>query len=180
MMFQSPTKSTNIEFSEEVIGVISPNLRAYKKRRGSLGEAMRVKTVVSESVVDKENVANHNYVQHPADCNTFPTGTKTPTKTLFKPIPSIITNDKPETETSSSAIGESRAWHIEDFTLGKPLGRGKFGNVYYAKQKATNVPIALKVLFKAQMQSAQTVKMLQREVEIQYRCQHENINRLYG
>lgn len=179
-MFQSPTKSTNIEFSEEVIGVISPNLRAYKKRRGSLGEAMRVKSVVSEPVVDKENIANQN-VQHACDYNnTVPIGIKTPNKALFKPVPSIIPNEKSEAENCSSAVDENRPWQIEDFILGKPLGRGKFGNVYFARQKATNVPIALKVLFKAQMQSAQTVKMLQREVEIQYRCQHENINRLYG
>ena len=45
----------------------------------------------------------------------------------------------------------NRPWQLEDFVLGKPLGKGKFGNVYLAKQNKTKVSIALKVLFKAPM-----------------------------
>jgi len=68
----------------------------------------------------------------------------------------------------------------DDFVLGKPLGKGKFGNVYLAKQKVTGVQCALKVLFKAQMQAADIVNMLRREVEIHCRLKHKNIVRLYG
>lgn len=75
---------------------------------------------------------------------------------------------------------ESRPWLLDDFSLGKPLGKGKFGNVYLAKQKKTNAPCALKVLFKGQMQASNTVSMLRREVEIQSRLKHENIVQLYG
>jgi aurora kinase len=71
-------------------------------------------------------------------------------------------------------------WCLEGFSMSKPLGKGKFGNVYHAKQRGSNVPVALKVLFKAQMQNDMAQRMLQREVEIQYRLQHENILRLYG
>ena len=73
-----------------------------------------------------------------------------------------------------------RPWSLEDFTLGKPLGKGKFGNVYLAKQKKTNFPVALKVLFKAPMQSAGCVNALRREVEIQCRLRHPNIVTLFG
>lgn len=45
----------------------------------------------------------------------------------------------------------NRNWQIDDFVLGKPLGKGKFGNVYLAKQAKTRFPVALKVLFKAPM-----------------------------
>ena len=69
---------------------------------------------------------------------------------------------------------------MEDFTLGKPLGKGKFGNVYLAKQKKTNFPVALKVLFKAPMQSAGCVNALRREVEIQWRLRHPNVVTLFG
>eukprot|EP01039_Chlorochromonas_danica_P017298 gene17298-20586_t len=71
-------------------------------------------------------------------------------------------------------------WCLECFSISKPLGKGKFGNVYHAKQRGSNVPVALKVLFKAQMQNDMAQRMLQREVEIQYRLHHENILRLYG
>ena len=73
-----------------------------------------------------------------------------------------------------------RPWSLEDFNLGKPLGKGKFGNVYLAKQKKTNFPVALKVLFKAPMQSAGCVNALRREVEIQSRLHHPNIVKLFG
>ena len=73
-----------------------------------------------------------------------------------------------------------RPWNIDDFILGKPLGKGKFGNVYFARQKVTNAPIALKVLFKAPLCEAKGYCMLRREVEIQSRLIHLNIVRLFG
>jgi hypothetical protein len=74
-----------------------------------------------------------------------------------------------------------RNWKVSDFTLGKPLGKGKFGNVYYAKQKETGSAIALKVLFKSTINGNELYfKMLKREIEIQYRLKHENINCLYS
>jgi len=74
----------------------------------------------------------------------------------------------------------SRPWCIDDFALGKPLGKGKFGLVYLGKQKLTGTQIALKVLFKQPMQAANCVHNLRREVEIQTRLRHRNITRLNG
>lgn len=73
-----------------------------------------------------------------------------------------------------------RFWQVDDFTLGKPLGKGKFGNVYSAKQTATRFPVALKVLFKAPMVQQNCVHNLKREVEIQCRLKHSNILQLFG
>ena len=36
-------------------------------------------------------------------------------------------------------------WSINDFQLGRGLGKGKFGNVYLARQKSTHKVVALKV-----------------------------------
>jgi serine/threonine protein kinase len=77
-----------------------------------------------------------------------------------------------------------RCWRVEDFTLGKPLGKGKFGNVYQAKQKRVNMnrfpSIALKVLFKQPMIDANCVKNLKREVEIHRLLKHPNIIEFRG
>jgi len=39
--------------------------------------------------------------------------------------------------------------------LAVPLGKGKFGNVYLAREKKSKFIVALKVLFKSQLQKAQ-------------------------
>lgn len=46
---------------------------------------------------------------------------------------------------------EPKNWTIDDFEIGKPLGRGKFGHVYLAREKKSKFIIALKVLYKKQL-----------------------------
>ena len=71
-------------------------------------------------------------------------------------------------------------WSIDDFEIGKPLGKGKFGNVFLAREKKSKYIIALKVLFKSQLQKGGVEHQLRREVEIQAHLRHPNILRLYG
>lgn len=42
-------------------------------------------------------------------------------------------------------------WTIDDFEIGKPLGRGKFGHVYLARLINTNLIVALKLIYKDQL-----------------------------
>jgi len=39
-----------------------------------------------------------------------------------------------------------KQWTLEDFDIGKPLGKGKFGNVYLAREKKSKYIVALKVI----------------------------------
>ena len=39
-------------------------------------------------------------------------------------------------------------WTIDDFEIGRPLGRGKFGHVYLAREKESKFVVSLKVLYK--------------------------------
>ncbi|NXX81562.1 AURKA kinase, partial [Urocolius indicus] len=73
-----------------------------------------------------------------------------------------------------------RQWSLDDFEIGRPLGRGKFGNVYLAREKQSKFILALKVLFKTQLEEAGVEHQLRREVEIQSHLRHPNILRLYG
>jgi serine/threonine protein kinase len=41
-----------------------------------------------------------------------------------------------------------KKWTIDDFEIGKPLGHGKFGHVYLAREKKSKFIVALKVLYK--------------------------------
>lgn len=56
---------------------------------------------------------------------------------------------------------------IDDFDIGRPLGKGKFGNVYLARVKKLQAIVALKVLFKSQMEKESVEHQLRREIEIQ-------------
>ena len=49
-------------------------------------------------------------------------------------------------------------WSLADFDIGKPLGRGKFGNVYLGREKSTQAVIALKVIFKRQVEKHDVLK----------------------
>jgi len=73
-----------------------------------------------------------------------------------------------------------KKWCLNDFEIGKPLGKGKFGNVYLAREKLSKYIVALKVIFKHQVQKAGCEHQLRREIEIQSHLRHPNILRLYG
>lgn len=52
----------------------------------------------------------------------------------------------------ASSGANKNTWTLANFDIGKPLGRGKFGNVYCAREKDTKFVVALKVMFKQQIQ----------------------------
>jgi aurora kinase, other len=66
------------------------------------------------------------------------------------------------------------------FEIGKPLGKGKFGRVYLARERANGFVCALKVLHKSELQQGRVEKQVQREIEIQSNLRHPNILKLYG
>uniref|UniRef100_A0A8C0CSU4 non-specific serine/threonine protein kinase n=1 Tax=Balaenoptera musculus TaxID=9771 RepID=A0A8C0CSU4_BALMU len=69
---------------------------------------------------------------------------------------------------------------IDDFEIGRPLGKGKFGNVYWAWEKKSHFIVALQVLFKSQIEKEGAEHQLRRETETQAHLQHPNILRLYS
>ena len=50
----------------------------------------------------------------------------------------------PATSGASGPKQEHR-WQLSDFDIGKPLGKGKFGNVYLARERSSKYIVALKV-----------------------------------
>ncbi|XP_062328259.1 aurora kinase A [Osmerus eperlanus] len=105
-------------------------------------------------------------------------------KTSQAPHPTP-TQGQPKTDlegpksTGPSKPGKKR-WSLENFDIGRPLGKGKFGNVYLARERQSMFILALKVLFKKQLEKAGVEHQLRREVEIQSHLRHPNILRLYG
>lgn len=92
----------------------------------------------------------------------------------------INTDNKAPRNASDAVAGDREHWRLEDFEVGRPLGRGKFGNVYMAREVKSKYVVALKVLFKKDLEKHNHADQLKREVEIQYHLRHRNILRLYG
>ena len=57
-------------------------------------------------------------------------------------------------------------WTVDSFEFGKPLGRGKFGHVYLAREKSSRYIVALKVLHRSQLVKSNVQHQLEREIEI--------------
>ena len=79
-----------------------------------------------------------------------------------------------------AAAKEPKKWSLKDFEIGKPLGEGKFGKVFLAREKNTKFVVALKMLNKKQLVDNGLEHQLRREVEIMANMRHPNILRLYG
>ncbi|KAF6234643.1 hypothetical protein HO173_007269 [Letharia columbiana] len=75
---------------------------------------------------------------------------------------------------------QPKKFHLGMFEIGKPLGKGKFGRVYLAKERSTGFVCALKVLHKSELQQGKVEKQVRREIEIHSNLRHPNILRFYG
>ncbi|XP_023897016.1 serine/threonine-protein kinase Aurora-3 isoform X2 [Quercus suber] len=80
----------------------------------------------------------------------------------------------------SQTQSPKKQWSLQDFEIGKPLGKGKFGRVYLAREAKSKYIVALKVIFKEQIEKYKIQHQLKREMEIQSTLRHPNILRLYG
>ncbi|XP_076063020.1 uncharacterized protein LOC143038041 isoform X2 [Oratosquilla oratoria] len=85
---------------------------------------------------------------------------------------------KPENKAKEGISGTS--WSVDDFEVGRPLGRGKFGSVYMVREKKTKKILAMKVLFRSVLENCGITYQLRREIEIQAHLRHPNILRLFG
>lgn len=69
---------------------------------------------------------------------------------------------------------------IDDFELGRPLGMGRFGQVWLARHRETGYIVSLKMVPMTHVKNDSDVKNLRREVEIHLALDHPNILKMYG
>ncbi|KAL6080361.1 Aurora kinase [Balamuthia mandrillaris] len=94
----------------------------------------------------------------------------------------VVSSDKPsaQPQQQQQQLQQPRKWQLSDFEVKNKLGRGKFGNVYLAREKRTKFQVAVKVLFKDTLRNSGVEHQIRREIEIQAHLRHPNILRLYG
>jgi aurora kinase len=73
-----------------------------------------------------------------------------------------------------------KQFHLGMFEIGRPLGKGKFGRVYLARERSSGFVCALKVMHKNEIQQGRVEKQVRREIEIQSNLRHPNVLQLYG
>ncbi|XP_055852324.1 aurora kinase C [Episyrphus balteatus] len=108
-----------------------------------------------------------------------------PTKVVEEPLsaaekPTSSLSDPPNGDCPGQKTDGKKVWALSNFDIGRPLGRGKFGNVYLAREKESKFVVALKVLFKKQIYNSNVEHQVRREIEIQSHLRHPHILRLYG
>ncbi|XP_049818161.1 aurora kinase B [Aethina tumida] len=70
-------------------------------------------------------------------------------------------------------------WGLRDFELGLCLGRGKFGDMYLAREKKTGFVVSLKCLKKKKLVEGNVQIQILREIEFQIQLKHPNILQLF-
>lgn len=75
-----------------------------------------------------------------------------------------------------------KLWTLDDFDVAYSLGKGRFGNVYLAKETRTafNYIVALKVISKENLIENGCESTVEKELDIHKSCLHPNIMKNYG
>ncbi|KAK8211534.1 spindle assembly checkpoint kinase [Zalaria obscura] len=164
----------------------APNQTLHKKK-GSLSHAISISNLGASAAAANrlklplQKLANTNGVKQPNSTTT--TTTTTVTKVT---LPSQAAQRSSEIQPRSSdytapvSQPQPKQFHLGMFEIGKPLGKGKFGRVYLARERSTGFVCALKVLHKSELTQGKVEKQVRREIEIQSNLAHPNILRLYG
>uniref|UniRef100_A0A182JR94 Aurora kinase n=1 Tax=Anopheles christyi TaxID=43041 RepID=A0A182JR94_9DIPT len=132
-----------------------------------------VATSSSKPVVEKQ-ITRKNEETRPEPMDTTPAG-EMPDATQQQHSGTGVDDNQQAQQKPAKKV-----WTLSNFDIGRPLGRGKFGNVYLAREKETKFVIALKVLFKKQVHAQGIEHQVRREIEIQSHLRHPNILRMYG
>lgn len=137
------------------------------KRASNVGKPWRVSRSPSQNknsgsqIPSPSGNRNTRRNQIPVNGSKIPSPLRNPNYSLMSPL-------KPRQIT------------LDDFEIGKKLGKGKFGRVYCVRHKKTGFICALKAMDKSEIVQYNLQKQFRREVEIQRSLNHNNLTKLYG
>lgn len=83
-------------------------------------------------------------------------------------------------QASNAAPFNPEDWTVDRFEIGRPLGKGRFGRVYLAREKSQKFICVLKTISKKWITAPLHIQLIAREVEINSQLNHENILKMYG
>ncbi|KAI4257218.1 MAG: hypothetical protein LQ352_001716 [Teloschistes flavicans] len=133
--------------------------------------------VIKTTVTTVTTASQHPHVR---GSHIPPPAPSPPRKASSSARPSDETTVQRLSNASPQEKQQPKKFHLGMFEIGKPLGKGKFGRVYLAKERSTGFVCALKVLHKSELQQGKVEKQVRREIEIHSNLRHPNILRFYG
>lgn len=68
---------------------------------------------------------------------------------------------------------------MDDYIVGKEIGKGAYATVHIGVHKRYNKKVALKIYVKEKMKDLQRKKSVRREIKLMKRLDHPNIAKLY-
>ncbi|CAN0166149.1 unnamed protein product, partial [Ectocarpus fasciculatus] len=122
---------------------------------------------------------------HPAESSAVATAQQV-SRTKQRAATRLSAEKKRFNTTLSKPSGGSsltgKRWNLSCFTMGKPIGKGRFGNVYLAREKASMKVLALKIMLKKDLEAAGVYHQVKSEIDIHvnYGSGCPNIVRCYG
>ncbi|KAI0537452.1 serine/threonine-protein kinase [Xylaria digitata] len=99
-----------------------------------------------------------------------------PTRTTE--YPQVASDDVQKSAAQTGPI--YKELHLGMFTIGRPLGKGKFGRVYLAKHRESSYICALKMLKKEEITREKAEMHVRREIEVHSNLRHPGILGFYG
>eukprot|EP00949_MAST-11_sp_MAST-11-sp1_P003233 g3233.t1 len=109
---------------------------------------------------------------------------KSPSEAKAKSKANPVVDASEKRKQKKPAARSTGPWSLRDFDVGRPLGKGIYGHVYLVREKRSSKKkvLALKVLFKSQLEKARVVHQLKNEIEIHSRIgrRHPNLLKMYG
>ena len=91
--------------------------------------------------------------------------------------------NEPEISLNNNDINEndkSLSDDINNYTMDKKLGEGRFSKVYLATHKLTSEQVAIKIIFKKDDTSKGALSHIKSEIDILKRAKHNNIGKLFS
>ncbi|KRX06903.1 Protein kinase-like domain [Pseudocohnilembus persalinus] len=86
----------------------------------------------------------------------------------------------PQNQQNNKFEQNFKFWEINDFEIGPQLGKGKFSEVFLAREKKSGFLLALKKMNKKYLKNYKIESQIKREIMLQKSTNHKNIIQLYG
>ncbi|CAD7942303.1 unnamed protein product [Amoebophrya sp. A25] len=116
----------------------------------------------------------------PSGASASASSSKAPARTTPRGSPGVEADEYAVTPIDRAQADPKTDYCLDDIDVGKPLGKGKFGNIYLARDRLSEYVFALKILSKKQLQKHRVEHQIVREIEIQCHLRHPNILRLHN